>query len=111
MIAAAIGSPINVLKSNLSNALLRSPIILTTRMSIAMRVPQRVPRHKPTAAIRHAVPTKSMIPIDHPPIARNAECASGLSRHSESSAVPGKSSNAIVKTHMLAPNAKNDASQ
>ena len=111
MIAAAIGSPINVLTSDFSSALPKSPIMLRTKIIIAARVPQSAPRHRPTAAKQQAVPTMSMIAVDQLPIDWNAACASGLRRQRASSAVPRKQSNPTVTMHMLTPKAKNDASQ
>jgi hypothetical protein len=88
-----------------------SPMMLIERMVKVSRVPQTVPRHSPMPAKRHAIPTVSMSGNDQFPKDRNASRASGLSRHSDSRGPPGKRSNARTRAHIIAPKAKNAASQ
>ena len=84
----------------------RSPTILSERIVNATQMPQRDFRQSPTAAKPHPVPTTSISNNAARPMELNAECASGLNLQSESSEVPGKRRSAIVRAHMIAPNAK-----
>ncbi len=85
-------------------------MILTDKMIKASRMPQRLPRQRPTAARPQPRPTIDMSKIDNLPNDWSEVCASGLRRHKESNDVPGNESNKSVSPHTAAPKAKKMAS-
>jgi hypothetical protein len=83
-----------------------SPIRLIVRRAIASQYPQRAPRHRPVAANAQAIETAHIRTIAHAPILAKPSRARGLSRHSGSRKLPGKSSDTKETKLAAVPNKK-----
>ena len=75
-------------------------------IAIASRRPHLARRASPIVADAQTKPTTAINAIAHPRCAPKAACASGFTRQSASSGVPGIASSTIVRRHMHVPKAK-----
>ena len=105
-INTTIGMPTAALGSVPRTTLAMSPSKLIARRATASQYSNHKPRHKPTAAEAQATQTISMRTIAQTPMDVKPSRARGLSLHSGSGKLPGKSSSMKVMKLIVAPNTK-----
>ena len=105
--AITIGIPIAARGSFPRATFAKSPKRLTSKSPTASQYAQRWRRHRPTAAIAHAMHTTHKRISAQFPIPKKAIRARGFRRHIGSRKLPGKSSDTKDRKLAQAPNAKN----
>lgn len=106
-IAITIGIPTIALGSVPRSTLIMSPNRLIVRRDTASQYPHRAPRHRPTAADAQAMQTVHIRRTAHTPMPVKPSRARGLSRHSGSRKLLGKSNDTEDTKLATAPNKKN----